>query len=382
MKLSAVCILTLSLIAVLALPAADAWSNGGYSSDQNNPDYGTHDWIVERALAMQTSDVTFMTSTYHARLLLGTEAPDNPAFIGDTGEHHVYYRSTGALQDNSSASRAAAVYGNALGYLDTGNYEEATYCVGAMSHYIADAGVFGHTMGSATDWGTETHHSDYENHVQSMTDTLSAPAGISLGNLGAYEATLGLAYDATFGAGPIKPNTWMDTHYSWAEPVFYSSAMASLNASVEAVAATINHLMTEWGASAPVAVPPAPTELNGVWTKATGVVIGWAAPSGGNVETYTVYRGTSLDERAPVATVQWNVLGWTDTKAEAGKTYYYWVSASNSVGTSDLSAPISVSVPGHSDPWVITIIVAACSAAVASVGALAVRSRRLSRQRR
>ena len=26
------------------------WSNGGYSADPANPDYGTHDWIAEHAL--------------------------------------------------------------------------------------------------------------------------------------------------------------------------------------------------------------------------------------------------------------------------------------------------------------------------------------------
>jgi hypothetical protein len=27
-----------------------AWSNGGYSADPSNPDYGTHDWIAQHAL--------------------------------------------------------------------------------------------------------------------------------------------------------------------------------------------------------------------------------------------------------------------------------------------------------------------------------------------
>jgi hypothetical protein len=32
---------------------------------------------------------------------------------------------------------------------------------GIMSHYIVDVAVFGHVMGSSTDWGSEAHHSDY-----------------------------------------------------------------------------------------------------------------------------------------------------------------------------------------------------------------------------
>ncbi|MGB9671951.1 MAG: hypothetical protein ACPLZY_02255 [Candidatus Norongarragalinales archaeon] len=30
--------------------SANAWSNGGFSDDPSNPDYGTHDWIAHHAL--------------------------------------------------------------------------------------------------------------------------------------------------------------------------------------------------------------------------------------------------------------------------------------------------------------------------------------------
>jgi hypothetical protein len=32
------------------------WSNGGYSSNLSDPDYGTHDWIAQHALDWLTSD--------------------------------------------------------------------------------------------------------------------------------------------------------------------------------------------------------------------------------------------------------------------------------------------------------------------------------------
>jgi hypothetical protein len=31
-------------------PLGRAWSNGGFSSDPNNPDYGTHDFLAHHAL--------------------------------------------------------------------------------------------------------------------------------------------------------------------------------------------------------------------------------------------------------------------------------------------------------------------------------------------
>jgi hypothetical protein len=233
------------LLVVATQPSVRAWSNGGYSSDPNNPDYGTHDWIADMALTIQTEDVTFLSTTYHAKFLLGTEAPDNPAYIGDSTNHHVYYYASGALQDDKSAVRASQIYQVALGYLNSGDLENAAYYVGAMTHYIADVGVFGHTMGSATDWGTEAHHSDYENYVDAMTGSLVPPTGISLRDSDAYAATLGLAENTTFGHGVIKSNVWMDTNYNWADQTFVASAMASLNESVAFAASVVNHLLVE-----------------------------------------------------------------------------------------------------------------------------------------
>ena len=43
--------LTILIIAtVLLIAESSGWSNGGYSADPTNPDYGTHDWGAEHAL--------------------------------------------------------------------------------------------------------------------------------------------------------------------------------------------------------------------------------------------------------------------------------------------------------------------------------------------
>ena len=250
---SAILILALCLTAT---GSVEGWSNGGYSSDESNPDYGTHDWIANAALQPQTKDVTFLRTTYNALFLLGTEAPDNPAYIGDTGNHHVYYYSDKTVKDDVSADRAASIYASALAYIKSNDLDLAAFEVGVMAHYISDVGVFGHTMGASTDWGAEVHHSDYENAFESRLGSISYPS-TSLGNSSAYQATTGLAYKITFGNGAIKANTWMDTNYDWIDPVFEESAMASLNASVAAVAAAINYLMIEAAASS----SPLPIEL-------------------------------------------------------------------------------------------------------------------------
>lgn len=200
---------------------------------------------------MQTLDVTFLITTYHAEFLLGTEAPDNPAYIGDSVNHHVYYYSSGLLQDDKCADRASETYQVALGYLTGGDLSNAAFYIGALTHYIADVGVFGHTMGAASDWGAEIHHSDYETAIESMIGFLSPPTGMPLGDADAYTATVGLADIITFGSGAVKSNVWMDANYNWADATFEQSAMASLYGAVATVAAVINHLLVEAGTVIP-----------------------------------------------------------------------------------------------------------------------------------
>jgi len=133
-----------------------AWSNGGYSSDPFNPDYGTHDWIAQHALDWLPSDEKQYILDNIALYLYGTELPDNGQAIdgiGDTAKHHIYYSSSGLLVDDSAATRASAEYSNTLNLLKSGNYEGAAKSAGIMTHYIADMAVFGHVMGSGTDWG-------------------------------------------------------------------------------------------------------------------------------------------------------------------------------------------------------------------------------------
>ncbi len=374
---------------------ASAWSNGGYSADLENPDYGTHDWIADMALTLQTYDVSFLEGTYHTDYLVGTEAPDNPEFIGDSTYHHIYYYSSGALQDDSGAERADAMYIAALDRLEAGDFSVAAYYIGAMTHYVSDMGVFGHTMGAYTDWGAEVHHADYEEEFEDRLDSLVLPSGIPLGNSTAYDAALGLAHDITFGAGDIMPNIWMDSNYDWYDGVFEDSAMASLHAAVSAVASAINNLMFEAGyeppeepepepdpVPEPEPEPTAPTEpaRPETYLEDGAVVLIWGIPlddGGASIIEYIIYRGNTTDSRAKVATVSSITLKWTDGSAEAGHTYYYWVAARNSVGTSDLSDVATATVPAdESQDLLFVAIVSGLVAALASGGALAYRRAR------
>jgi hypothetical protein len=240
---------TLALTLLAFVHPALGWSNGGFSTDPDNPAYGTHDWIAERALDWVPGNEKALILTYRATYLYGTELPDNnqaPDGIGDTGKHHIHYRSTGALQDDAAAVRAREMQNQASMALSTGDYALAAKWTGAMTHYVDDVGVFGHVMGSSTDWGNEHHHQDYEDHIQTLTKSSTA-ATIPLtfdGILAAtapYDAALALAHDTTFddsGAGHTA--VWMDQHYNWSDPIFTGRAYQSINLAVNLVAEAVN----------------------------------------------------------------------------------------------------------------------------------------------
>lgn len=370
--------IAVALFLTILSPCVDAWSNGGYSADPDNPDYGTHDWIADMALTLQARDVTFLSATYHSLFLLGTEAPDNPEYIGDTMNHHVYFYASGQLQDDICAQRASQIYQTALDYLLVKDYRNAAYDIGVLTHYMADVGVFGHTMGAYTDWGAEVHHSDYENEIESMIDSLSLPAGLILENSDAYEATLNLAEVVTFGSGTIRSNVWMDTNYDWSDPEFIASARESVFASVSTVAAVINHLLAESATSAPPTPPPpaaeppsTPTSLT-AWVQGARVVLTWLPPQssgGATITEYTIFRGRSQSEPSYIASVAGDLTSWVDESVSKGETYYYRVSAKNIAGSGPMSEVVSVTLPGESDPVIALIAIVAASVSVAVGGA-------------
>jgi len=239
-------ILLISMFYVmLNMRPVTGWSNGGYSDDPSNPKYGTHDWIAEHALdCLPQQEKQYILDNLNT-FLYGTELPDNgvaPDGIGDTVKHNVYYFANGSLQDDASAIRAQAEYNEALNYIKSGNVTTAAKTLGIMSHYIVDVAVFGHVMGSGTDWGEETHHSDYETYVNERTNNYTDEFNTYLvfdGNLdfiSAYDAACTLAYDTTFDMNGDLTCVWMDENYDWSNAVFKGRAGESLNLAVNYIA--------------------------------------------------------------------------------------------------------------------------------------------------
>jgi hypothetical protein len=252
-----------------------AWSNGGYSADPSNPDYGTHDWIAQHALDwLPPSEIQYILNNL-ATYLYGTELPDNNQAtdgIGDTTKHHIYYNSTGEMTDDAAAARASTEYANTLNFLKAKDYAQAAKNAGIMSHYIVDVAVFGHVMGSGTDWGAETHHSDYENYVNERTSSYDAEFDSylsfdgSLTTISAYDAAENLAYDTTFDVDGDLTCVWMDQNYNWNNPTFKNRAGESLNLAVNYLADVLHTLAVE------STIESAPVERIPLWMIGVAIV--------------------------------------------------------------------------------------------------------------
>jgi len=245
--------LTLATTSALIMSGL-AWSNGGYSADPSNPDYGTHDWIAQHALDwLPPSEKQYILDNL-AAYLYGTELPDNGGAtdgIGDTAKHHIYYNSAQVMTDDAAAVRASTEYNNALSFLKAKDYAKAAKNAGIMSHYIADMAVFGHVMGSSTEWGAEMHHSDYETYVNERTSSFSAEFNSYLsfdGNLttiSAYDAAKNLAYDTTFDVDGDLTCVWMDQNHNWNNTTFKNRAGESLNLAVNCLTDVLHTLAVE-----------------------------------------------------------------------------------------------------------------------------------------
>ena len=252
--LAGIMLLVLIVATVFLIAESSGWSNGGYSANPTNPDYGTHDWIAEHALDWLPAQEKQFILNNKAVYLYGTELPDNGQAsdgIGDMAKHHVYFSASGSLQDDAAAVRAREEYAKAVAAFNAGNRTEAAKRLGVMAHYISDMAVFGHVMGVSTAWGTEMHHSDYEDYVDTRTNSYQDDFSSFLafdGNLTItlpYEAAKTLAYDSTFDVNGNLTCIWMDQHYNWNNATFRNRAGESLNLAVNAVADVLHTFHSE-----------------------------------------------------------------------------------------------------------------------------------------
>jgi parallel beta-helix repeat protein len=81
---------------------------------------------------------------------------------------------------------------------------------------------------------------------------------------------------------------------------------------------------------------------------ASSVTLNWSGPPAGTaaIDTYTIYRGTSSGGESMLTTVSGPATQYTDSAVTPGTAYYYRVTATNSTGTSVMSAEASATPGG------------------------------------
>lgn len=151
-------LLCLTLMAVFISPApAQAWSNG-----PNGPDtFGTHDWILQKAL--DASDADWVKRRVALR---ASDDPDTRDGIDHaSGSWWHVYDIWGETW--GGAPEAAKVWFNRIQRrLDSGNERSASKALGYLAHVVGDIANPMHTDGSDRE---DRVHSSYESAVDDRT---------------------------------------------------------------------------------------------------------------------------------------------------------------------------------------------------------------------
>jgi Zinc dependent phospholipase C len=173
------------------ISSVSAWKNGSYGYDLTQyditTDYGTHDWIADAAIeSLFASNSTEWQWLKDRKTLayIGTEAPDNSGVsmtldgvaitgFGDTTQHHVYFNIDGTVKEENSALRAKWCGDWANVYIGQNKLDAAAFYIGAMTHYIADLGVFAHVVENniaPDNLDFDLYHSTLEGYVGTRTN--------------------------------------------------------------------------------------------------------------------------------------------------------------------------------------------------------------------
>lgn len=153
----------LAILATVVIPSAPAlgWGNGGVGSgpDNERDGFGTHDWVVARAVQSAGSAGAWLVDN------VALEATDDPDTLGrsdnsELDEMHLYReKGTG----RGAVHEVSELYNQAVAQHAAGNLSAASRSFGLLSHYYADIMVPYHAAYAGL--GKDTAHHEYEKLV-------------------------------------------------------------------------------------------------------------------------------------------------------------------------------------------------------------------------
>lgn len=338
---------TLTFAANGSVSSETAWSGsgGGVSAYVAEPSYQSAYGVSGTKGYRGVPDVS-----YDANPSSGVSVYDSTPYSGSTGWWRVGGTSAGAPQWAAIQSLGLSASNNNF-YQDAKSTHYASYfrdITSGSNGYPAKTGydlVTGLGSPLTTDFAPVTTP-DFSVSASPTALTIQAGASgnstITATSLNGFTGTVTLSSTAPAGWG-VTSNPSSLTLSSG------GSAYSTLTITVPPTATAGTYTVTVTGASGSLnhtatitvtvpTVPSAPQNLKATAGNAQ-VSLSWSAPSsngGSAITSYAVYRGATSGGET-LLTILGNVLAYTDTPVTNGLTYYYQVTAINSVGESSRS---------------------------------------------
>ena len=284
--------------------------------------------VSSTPMAPPSAPTSLVASAGNAQVTLTWAAPSSNG--GVAVRNYNVYRGTAAGSETLQVS-----LGNVLTFTDTGLTNGQTYFYKVSAMNSVGEGPLSSEASStpATVPSAPTMSSAVPGNAQVVL-TWAAPSSNGGSSVSGYKIYRGSAaggetLQATLGNVLTYSNTGLTNGQTY---YFKVSAINSLGEGPQS-----NEV-----SSTPASTPSSPLSLAASAGSAQ-VTLTWAAPSsngGAAITSYKIYRGTSTGGEAFLVSLG-NVLTYTDTGLTNGQTYYYKVSAVNSVGEGPLSSEAS-----------------------------------------
>ncbi len=297
-----------------------------------------------------TSSTVLQTVT-QASSSTSLAASANPAVVGQsvtfTATVASVSPSIGTPGGTVTFNDGATVLGTATLSAGAATFTTSTLAIGSHSITVSYAGNSNYSSSASAPLTSTT------NQAATTTSLASSKNPAAPGTSVTFTATISVT-----GPGGGKPDGNVD-FYDGATLLGSGAVNTSGIASFSTTALTLgSHSITAnyggsgnyTGSTSPVltqtissvvTIPPAPTGISASKNFGDRIEITWAASSG--AATYEVWRNTtnSSSSAARITSPDVSTLIYKDTTATVSKTYYYWVKAKNSAGTSGFSASAS-----------------------------------------